>query len=55
LKKNKGWATFEKWPVSRKKQYLSWLKDAKRPETRQKRVWAIVEMAMAGNNKKASQ
>lgn len=41
---NDAWTSFEKWPTSRKKQYLSWLNSARRPETRQKRIQAIVEM-----------
>jgi uncharacterized protein YdeI (YjbR/CyaY-like superfamily) len=38
-------AAFAAWPASRKKMQLYWLNSAKRPETRQKRVQAIVEMA----------
>jgi uncharacterized protein YdeI (YjbR/CyaY-like superfamily) len=45
LKKNKAWGAFRNWPASRKKQYLSWLSSAKKPETRRKRVRTIVEMA----------
>lgn len=45
LTSNDAWASFEKWPASRKKQYLYWLNSARRPETRQKRIQAIVEMA----------
>lgn len=45
LKRNKVWTSFKNWPASRKKQYLYWLNSAKRPETRQKRIQAIVEMA----------
>ena len=40
-------ASFERWPASRKRQYLYWLNSAKRPETRQKRIQAIVEMNKA--------
>ncbi len=45
LTSNDAWVSFEKWPASRKKQYLYWLNSARRPETRQKRIQAIVEMA----------
>lgn len=45
LESNKARASFDKWPASRKKQYLYWLSSAKRPETRRKRLQAIVEMA----------
>ncbi len=44
LKKHKAWASFKQWPVSRQKQYLHWLSSAKRPETRQRRIQAIVAM-----------
>lgn len=45
LARNKAWASFNKLPASRKKQYLFWLSGAKRPETRQKRIQVIAEMA----------
>ncbi len=45
LQQNKVWAAFTTWSASQKKQYLYWLSSAKRPETRQKRIQAIVEMA----------
>jgi uncharacterized protein YdeI (YjbR/CyaY-like superfamily) len=38
-------SAFEAWPPSRKKQQLFWLNSAKRDETRQKRVQAIVAQA----------
>jgi uncharacterized protein YdeI (YjbR/CyaY-like superfamily) len=41
---------FNEWSASRKKQALYWLSSAKRPETRQKRIQAIVEMATTGNS-----
>jgi uncharacterized protein YdeI (YjbR/CyaY-like superfamily) len=50
LKRNKVWTSFKNWPASRKKQYLYWLNSAKRPETRQKRIQAIVEMASRKKN-----
>jgi uncharacterized protein YdeI (YjbR/CyaY-like superfamily) len=40
-----AWRAFAEWPVSRKKQYLYWVASAKRPETRQKRIAAVVELA----------
>jgi uncharacterized protein YdeI (YjbR/CyaY-like superfamily) len=45
LRSNEAWATFDAWPASRKKQVLYWLKGARRPETRRKRIQAIVDMA----------
>jgi uncharacterized protein YdeI (YjbR/CyaY-like superfamily) len=45
LDSNDAWLAFEKWPASQKKQYIYWLESAKRPETREKRVQAIVEKA----------
>jgi uncharacterized protein YdeI (YjbR/CyaY-like superfamily) len=50
LKRNKAWSSFRKWPASRKKQYLYWLSSAKRPQTRAKRIQAIVEMAATGHD-----
>jgi len=44
------WADFDELPPSRKKQYLYWLESAKRPETRQKRILAIVEVLKSGKN-----
>lgn len=48
LERHKARASFNKLPASRKKQYLYWLSSAKRPETRQKRIQAVVEMAATG-------
>lgn len=50
LEKSAGWASFDQWPASRKKQYLYWLSSARRPETRRKRIQAIVAMAATGEN-----
>jgi uncharacterized protein YdeI (YjbR/CyaY-like superfamily) len=44
LKKNRVMSAFMKMPPSHRKQYLYWLNSAKRPETRGKRLQAIVEM-----------
>lgn len=46
LEMNDAWLSFEAWPASQKKQYLYWLDCAKRPETRLKRIQAIVEIAI---------
>jgi uncharacterized protein YdeI (YjbR/CyaY-like superfamily) len=48
LRKNRAWTAFNEWLASRKKQYLYWLNSAKRAETRQKRIQAIVEMVTNG-------
>jgi uncharacterized protein YdeI (YjbR/CyaY-like superfamily) len=48
-KRPAAWRAFQRWSASRKRQYLYWLLSAKRPATRQKRIQAIVEMAMAEN------
>ncbi len=45
LENDDAWTAFEKWPASQKKQYLYWLESAKRTETREKRIRAIVEIA----------
>lgn len=47
LKKRKGaWQAFAAWAPSRKKMYLHWINSAKRAETREKRIRAVVEMAV---------
>lgn len=48
LENNDAWIAFENWSASQKKQYLHWLESAKRLETREKRIRAIVEMAIRG-------
>lgn len=45
LESNDVWIAFEHWPASQKKLYLYWLESAKRPETREKRIQAIVRLA----------
>jgi uncharacterized protein YdeI (YjbR/CyaY-like superfamily) len=49
LEENDAWLLFESWPPSQKKQYLYWLEIAKKPETREKRIKAIVEKAKWGH------
>jgi uncharacterized protein YdeI (YjbR/CyaY-like superfamily) len=41
---DKAFAAFQEWPDSRKKQYLWWISSAKRAETRERRIRAVVEM-----------
>lgn len=48
LEENDAWMGFENWPTSQKRQYLYWLETAKRLETREKRINAIVEKAKWG-------
>ncbi len=48
LEEGDAWLAFERWPSSKKMQYLYWLESAKRLETRQKRIQAIVELAKKG-------
>ncbi len=48
LEENDAWLAFEKWPASQKKQYLYWLESAKRPETREKRIKAILKKVQRG-------
>ena len=47
LERNAARPSFDAWPASRKKQYLFWLNSARKPESRQKRIQAIVEAATA--------
>ncbi len=48
LEYNDAWIAFDNWPASKKKQYLYWLESAKRPETREKRIQAIVGLSKRG-------
>jgi uncharacterized protein YdeI (YjbR/CyaY-like superfamily) len=48
LEENDAWLEFEQWPASQKRMYLYWLESAKRLETRDKRIHAIVEKAKRG-------
>ncbi len=48
LEENDAWLAFDQWPASQKKQYLYWLESARRPETREKRLHAILEKAQRG-------
>lgn len=43
LDQHQARAAFDAMPPSHRKQYLYWLESAKKPETRQKRIQAIVE------------
>src|SRR6202012_1812409 len=45
LKKNKrALATFEKFPPSHKREYVDWITEAKREETRTKRIASAIQM-----------
>ena len=49
LKKNKrALATFEKFPPSHKREYVEWITEAKREETRTKRLAQAVEWMAEG-------
>ncbi len=48
LKKEKVWAGFEKLSYSHKKEYVRWVTEAKREETRAARLAKSVEMLRAG-------
>ena len=52
LKKNKKAATvFEKFSPSCKREYIEWIADAKRPETRDKRILTAVEWIAEGKQR----
>ena len=52
LKKNKkAAATFEKFPPSCRREYLEWLTEAKRPETRAQRLATTLEWLAAGKRR----
>jgi bifunctional DNA-binding transcriptional regulator/antitoxin component of YhaV-PrlF toxin-antitoxin module len=48
LKKEKVWATFEKLSYTHKKEYVRWITEAKREETRLNRLAKSVEMLRGG-------
>jgi uncharacterized protein YdeI (YjbR/CyaY-like superfamily) len=48
LEEDDAWFAFERWPASQKKMYLYWLESAKRLETREKRILAIVKLVKRG-------
>jgi uncharacterized protein YdeI (YjbR/CyaY-like superfamily) len=52
LENNDAWIEFENWLASQKKQYLYWLESAKRPDTRERRIQAIVERAKRGQRQR---
>jgi len=54
LEENDAWMAFDIWPASQKKQYLYWLESAKRSETREKRIKAIVEKAFKGRHQQSN-
>lgn len=52
LKKNKkALANFEKYPPSHKKEYILWIEEAKREETRAKRIEQTVEWVAEGKQR----
>lgn len=52
LKKNKkALANFEKYPPSHKKEYILWIEEAKREETRAKRIEQTVELVAEGKQR----
>jgi uncharacterized protein YdeI (YjbR/CyaY-like superfamily) len=52
LKKNKkAWAHFENYPPSHKKEYIMWIEEAKREETRMKRIEQTVEWVAQGKQR----
>ena len=52
LKKNKAAAaTFENFSPSHRKEYIEWIVEAKRDETRQKRLAATIEQLTAGKSR----
>lgn len=52
LRKNKSAAaTFEKFPPSHRREYITWIVEAKREETREKRLATTVEWLAAGKSR----
>lgn len=52
LKKNKAAAaTFEKFPPGQRREYIDWLTEAKRPETREKRLATTIEWLAEGKTR----
>jgi uncharacterized protein YdeI (YjbR/CyaY-like superfamily) len=52
LKKNKkAFAAFEKFPPSHKREYVDWITEAKREETRVRRIQSALEMLAEGKSR----
>lgn len=52
LKKNKkAWEQFETWAPSHRKEYILWITEAKRDETREKRIATAVEWISEGKGR----
>lgn len=52
LRKNKAAAaTFDKFSYSHRKEYIEWIEEAKRPETRAKRVTTTIEQLSEGKSR----
>jgi len=52
LKKNKkAIAAFEKFPPSHRREYIEWITEAKKPETREKRILTTIEWLEEGRSR----
>jgi len=51
LKNKKAKATFDRFSRSHRKEYVEWITEAKRPETRRKRLATAVQQMAAGKSK----
>ena len=49
LSESNLWSIFKKLPPSHKNEYLKWIDEAKKPETRTKRIHKIADMLKAKN------
>ncbi|MEO6993709.1 MAG: YdeI/OmpD-associated family protein [Lacunisphaera sp.] len=46
----KAAATFKNFPPSHRREYINWITEAKRPETREKRLATTIEWLTAGKS-----
>ena len=44
--------TYDQLAFTHQREYVRWIEDAQRPETRQRRLWKLAEMVAAGNRLK---
>ena len=52
LKRNKkAQATYDRFPASHKREYVDWITEAKRPETRQRRLASTIEWLAQGKSR----
>jgi len=50
MESEKAWQMFNRLPASHQRQYIGWIMDAKKAETRQRRIKEVITMLEAGDS-----